>query len=170
MNREGSERKNPLVYFLGSANASLDTSNQQNQMNTDILVSDQLDENRQSGDRLAHQLFREEPIVGDTQTSPFNFHAIGNGVGQHQKNESPARQNKSTSGNQETSFGSIGVTRLNAIRPQNSALNRNGRIANGMNRPDNSTSNNNDLDSSNVLYDEDFEIEEDKNNYFNNNQ
>ena len=28
MHREGSERKNPLVYFLGSANASVDTSNQ----------------------------------------------------------------------------------------------------------------------------------------------
>ena len=28
MRREGSDRKNPLVYFLGSANASVDTTNQ----------------------------------------------------------------------------------------------------------------------------------------------
>ena len=33
----------------------------------------------------------------------------------------------------------------------------------------NNAANNNDLDSSNVLYDEDFEIEEDKANYFSNN-
>ena len=73
MRREGSERKNPLVYFLGSANASVDTSHQHNQLNNDILVSDQMNAgvsdqllDVQGGQRLAHQLFREEPIVGDS--------------------------------------------------------------------------------------------------------
>ena len=74
------------------------------------------------------------------------------------------------------------MSRLNAIRSttrqsstaagQASILhNRNGRLVGGMHRQENvnNAANNNDLDSSNVLYDEDFEIEEDKANYFSNN-
>ena len=50
-NQDGSERKNPLAYLLASANASVDTTNNNNQRQ------------EPASDNMCCNMFREEPAV-----------------------------------------------------------------------------------------------------------